>query len=312
MADLNMATITPSRVNKSLRYGKNSLHSRRHVPGRGEIPRPAKDHSAVDFVRKRKRRIHDRDMANTRGRRDWNGSDDVSDDSATDGPNPRSRDRRKPKKAVGWLNNMSRTMTENPDFAEQAHKLIRLSLHLILVGSFMLVGWKGYSAVHADISTANRAAQAARLNSIAECTKQYQENQCVQNLPALRDLCEQWKNCMTDDPEAIFMVRNTIKEVASIINEFSGEMHLKSWVSIATANYTMGEQLTPITGLFLPRHDPPHYLEPHGRPAHREQQTSSRAHAGALPFRRSHLGPPLGRLQPLDAHADATHAPASL
>lgn len=244
MADLNMATIAPSRVNKSLRYGKSSLHSRRHAPGRGEIPRPAKEHSAVDFVRKRKRRVHDRDMASTRGRRDWNGSDDDSDDSAVDGPNPRSRDRRKPKKQVGWLDNISRTMTENPDFAEQAHKLIRLSLHLILVGSFMLVGWKGYSAVHADISTANRAAQAARLNSIAECTKQYQENQCVQNLPALRELCEQWKNCMTDDPEAIFMVRNTIKEVASIINEFSGEMHLKSWVSTAAANYKMNKVLT--------------------------------------------------------------------
>ncbi|SPO07303.1 uncharacterized protein DNG_09997 [Cephalotrichum gorgonifer] len=238
LADLNMATITPSRIDKALRYGKSGAQLRRHAPGRGEIPRPGKDYSAVDYARKRKRRNQDADIAGLRPRHlrggGWEGTDDSDSDGsgAGDGFAPRSRDRRRSRKNAGgggWLSGVSRAMSENPDFSEQAHKLIRLSLHLILVGSFMFIGWKGYSAVHADIATANRAAQAARLNKIAECTKAYQENQCVQKLPALRQLCEEWKDCMTDDPEAIFMVRNTIKEVASIINEFSGEMHLKSW-----------------------------------------------------------------------------------
>ncbi|CAI4214217.1 unnamed protein product [Parascedosporium putredinis] len=203
IGDLNMATITPSRIDKGLRYAKNSMQPRRHAAGRGEIPRPTKDHGVVDFVRKRKKRNYDRDSGSSRNRHGW------VDDSDLDSEDSIVRERM------------------NPDFAEQAHKLIRLSLHLILVGSIMFVGWKGYSAVSADITTANRAAQAARLNKIAECTKQYRENQCVQNLPALRELCEQWKNCMTDDPEAIFMVRNTIKEVASILNEFSGRCILR-------------------------------------------------------------------------------------
>lgn len=221
MADLNVATITPSRVDKGLRYGKSGL-GRRHAPGRGEIPRPNRDNPAADYVRKRKRRNQDRDIASTRHHRYDSGDD--SDDSSADGRFRRQRERRSRK--TGWLN----AMTADPDFAENVHKLIRVSLHAVLACSLIWIFWKGYNAVHADIATANRAARAARLNNIAECTKQYQENQCVQNLPALRELCEQWKNCMTDDPEAVFMVRNTIKEVASIINEFSGEMHLKSWV----------------------------------------------------------------------------------
>lgn len=225
-----MATITPSRIDKGLRYAKNSMQPRRHAAGRGEIPRPTKDHGVVDFVRKRKKRNYDRDSGSSRNRHGWVDDSDLdSEDSIVRERMVGGRGSKKSRKAAGLLGGLFTTMQQNPDFAEQAHKLIRLSLHLILVGSIMFVGWKGYSAVSADITTANRAAQAARLNKIAECTKQYRENQCVQNLPALRELCEQWKNCMTDDPEAIFMVRNTIKEVASILNEFSGEMHLKAW-----------------------------------------------------------------------------------
>lgn len=235
MAELNMATITPSRIDKGLRYSKSG-QSRRHAPGRGEIPRPGKDHSAVDLVRKRKRRNYDRDVATTR-HSGWEDSGDDSDDST----HPRSRDKRSSKKS-GWLGGISGM---NPHFTEDAHKLVSLSLHVVLACSVIFVGWKGYSAVHADIATANRSAQAARLNKIAECTKQYQENQCAQNLPALRELCEQWRNCMTDDPEAIFMVRNTIKEVASIINEFSGEMHLKSWVRLLRNHHVQKAELTP-------------------------------------------------------------------
>lgn len=231
IGDLNMTTITPSRIDKGLRYAKNNMQPRRHAAGRGEIPRPTKDHGVVDFVRKRKKRNYDRDSASSRNRHGWVDDSDLdSEDSVVRGRMVASRGSKKSNKSAGLLGGLFTTMQQNPDFAEQAHKLIRLSLHLILVGSIMFVGWKGYSAVSADITTANRAAQAARLNKIAECTKQYRENQCVQNLPALRELCEQWKNCMTDDPEAIFMVRNTIKEVASILNEFSGEMHLKAWV----------------------------------------------------------------------------------
>ncbi|PKS12391.1 hypothetical protein jhhlp_000595 [Lomentospora prolificans] len=230
--DLNMATITPSRVDKSIRYGKNNPQSRRHAPGRGEIPRPSKDLATVDFVRKRKKRNHDRDVAGSRARHGsgWgDDSEDNSDDSLAGERMARSRERKRKSKNMGLMGGLFNTMQQNPDFAEQAHKLIRLSLHLIVVGSVMFIGWKGYSAVSADITTANRAAQVARLNKIAECTKQYNENHCANGAPALRELCEQWSNCMTDDPDTIYVVRNMIKEVASILNEFSGEMHLKAW-----------------------------------------------------------------------------------
>lgn len=208
MADLNMATITPSRIDKVLRYNKSG-QSRRHAPGRGEIPR-ARDHSAVDHMRRRKRRNQSRDARQL----GWD-----SDASSDDGYGPRPH----PPQAKGWLAAVA-------DSPQKAHNYIRVTLNAVLALSVVFLGWKVYAAVHADIATANRAAQAARLNGIAECTRQYQENQCVRNLPALRELCETWRNCMTDDPEAIFMVRNTIKELASILNEFAGQLHLKAWV----------------------------------------------------------------------------------
>jgi len=288
MSDLNMATITPSRVDKNFRYSKNGLQSRRYAPGKGEIPRPSRDHSAVDFVRKRKKRNYDRDVGSSRGRHGggYSDSDEDSDGSLADERMSRSRDKKRKAKSKGLMGGLFTTMQRNPDFVEQAHKLIRLSLHLILVGSVMFVGYKGYNAVSADIMTANRAAQAARLNQIAECTKQYQENQCVQNLPALRQLCEEWKNCMTDDPEAIFMVRNTIKEIASIINEFSGEMHLKAWVSDELLHQILSAHLVLILGcdvglLFPCRHYVDHLQYLSGR-ACPSQARAFGAHGPAL------------------------------
>lgn len=300
MADLNMATITPSRVNKGLRYGKNGL-GRRHAPGRGEIPRPNKEHSGIDYVRKRKRRNQDRDIASTRNR-DYGSASD-SDDSGADGQFRRPWSRRG--KQAGLLG----AMTRDPDFAANMHKMIQVSLHAVVACSFVWLGWKGYNAVHADISTANRAAQAARLNDIAECTKQYQENQCVQNLPALRDLCEQWKNCMTDDPEAIFMVRNTIKEIASIMNEFSGGMHLKSWVRNQHIAL-IGPQANIRSGVLHPRRPSAHHRQQHDNPKDREQQAGGPPDGAAVPQRRSVMGPRAERLQPLDARPDAALAPA--
>lgn len=283
-----MATITPSRVDKNFRYSKNGLQSRRYAPGKGEIPRPSRDHSAVDFVRKRKKRNYDRDVGSSRGRHGggYSDSDEDSDGSLADERMSRSRDKKRKAKSKGLMGGLFTTMQRNPDFVEQAHKLIRLSLHLILVGSVMFVGYKGYNAVSADIMTANRAAQAARLNQIAECTKQYQENQCVQNLPALRQLCEEWKNCMTDDPEAIFMVRNTIKEIASIINEFSGEMHLKAWVSDELLHQILSAHLVLILGcdvglLFPCRHYVDHLQYLSGR-ACPSQARAFGAHGPAL------------------------------
>ncbi|KAF4338029.1 nucleus export BRL1 [Fusarium beomiforme] len=228
MSDVNMSGLTsPSKIDKSLRYSKTPFSSRKHTPGRGEI-RANRDFSVSEFMRKRKRHNFDRDVGSITRHR-WTESDSDSEDSIAP---RRSRGKKKsPKEAPkGFLGSLFHVLDEHPNAPDNLYRWVRLIVNFFLVSVFIYIGWSIVATVKTDIENANEMARIEIMGKITECQTQYSINECAKNdRPALRVACEEWSECMSQNPEAIMRVKVTAKQIAEIINEFSEAMNLKAW-----------------------------------------------------------------------------------
>ncbi|WYZ39054.1 hypothetical protein EsH8_III_000968 [Colletotrichum jinshuiense] len=228
--DMNMGAMTPSKVDKSFRYGKAGLQSsKRHAPGKGEIPRGGREYPAI---RKRKRHNLDRDVGSVRyhGSQDWG---DSEYDSAGDGSRSTSARGKGSKKKNGrsWVSNLFHTLEEHPNAPENLYRWIQLLVNCIIVSAFVFFCWSILDTVRSDIRTANEAARLEIESRMAECRSEYQLNECSKkDRPALKAMCDEWYECMIQDPSAIMRVRVTVKQIAEILNEFAGAMQVKAWV----------------------------------------------------------------------------------
>ncbi|KAJ4083111.1 hypothetical protein NW760_014788 [Fusarium oxysporum] len=228
MSDLNMSGMTsPSKIDKSFRYSKTPFSSKKHTPGRGEI-RATRDLSVSEFIRKRKRHNLDRDV-NSITRHRWTESDSDSEDSIAP---RRTRGKKKAIKEAprGFLGSLLHMLDEHPNAPDNLYRWVKLIVNFFLVSVFVYIGWSIVSTVKTDIENANEMARIEIMGRITECQTQYSINGCAKNdRPALRVACEEWSECMTQNPEAIMRVKVTAKQIAEIINEFSEAMNLKAW-----------------------------------------------------------------------------------
>ncbi|RBA14684.1 hypothetical protein FPRO05_13229 [Fusarium proliferatum] len=228
MSDINMSGMTsPSKIDKSFRYSKTPFSSKKHTPGRGEI-RATRDLSVSEFIRKRKRHNLDRDVSSITRHR-WTESDSDSEDSIA----PRqTRGKKKTTKEAprGFLGSLLHMLDEHPNAPDNLYRWVKLIVNFFLVSVFVYIGWSIVTTVKTDIENANEMARIEIMGKITECQTQYSINGCAKNdRPALRVACEEWSECMTQNPEAIMRVKVTAKQIAEIINEFSEAMNLKAW-----------------------------------------------------------------------------------
>ncbi|KAF5590646.1 nucleus export BRL1 [Fusarium subglutinans] len=228
MSDINMSGMTsPSKIDKSFRYSKTPFSSKKHTPGRGEI-RATRDLSVSEFIRKRKRHNLDRDVSSITRHR-WTESDSDSEDSIAP---RRTRGKKKATKEAprGFLGSLLHMLDEHPNAPDNLYRWVKLIVNFFLVSVFVYIGWSIVTTVKTDIENANEMARIEIMGRITECQTQYSINGCAKNdRPALRVACEEWSECMTQNPEAIMRVKVTAKQIAEIINEFSEAMNLKAW-----------------------------------------------------------------------------------
>ncbi|KAF4962005.1 hypothetical protein FSARC_9882 [Fusarium sarcochroum] len=227
MSDVNMGGMpSPSRVDKSYRYGKVPFSAKKHTPGRGEI-RANRDLSVSDFIRKRKRHNLDKDVGSITRHR-WTESDSDSDDSIAP---RRSRGKRKTKEPPkGFLGSLFHMLDEHPNAPDNLYRWVQLLVNFFLVSIFVYIGWSIVGTVRTDIQNANETARFEIMSRITECQTQYTMNECAKkDRPALKAMCDEWYDCMMQNPESIMRVKVTAKQIAEIINEFSDAMNLKAW-----------------------------------------------------------------------------------
>jgi hypothetical protein len=149
---------------------------------------------------------------------------------------------------------MLHMLDEHPNAPDNLYRWIQLLVNFFIVFIFVYIGWAVVDTVRSDIRTANEAARQELMSKMTECQTQYTMNECSKkDRPALRVMCDEWYECMIQNPEAIMRVKVTAKQIAEIINEFSETMNLKAWVF--TSSYrgrTIGSRmLTSSPGLLL-------------------------------------------------------------
>lgn len=234
-SDVNMGgTITPSKIDKSHRYGKSAF-AKKHTPGKGEI-RSHRDNAANDLVRKRKRHNQDRDVSSIMRyqRRGWDDedSDGDSDDSFSARPRGRSRSKKQSKQR-GYMSSIFHMLEEHPNAPDNLYRWIQLLVNFALVSGFVYIVYSIVDAVRMDIQTANEGARTELMARMTQCQNEYTLNECSKkDRPALKRMCDEWYECMMQNPESIMRVKVTAKQMAEIINEFSEAMNLKGWVGL--------------------------------------------------------------------------------
>lgn len=235
MGDVAMSgMLSPSRIDKSSRYGKAGSQ-KKHTPGKGEIRSRSPIKGAL--MRKRKRHNLDKDVGSVVRYQlpDSDGSEDDSESSKySRGRRSRSKSRREEPR--GFVGSIFHMLDEHPNAPDNLHRWIQLGLNLVFVSTILGIGWSIYATIRSDILNANSAARAALGAEIRECQRQFDDNGCEgTKAPALKAMCEQWSDCLLQNPNTVMRVKVTIKQIAEIINEFSEAMNFKAWVSCIIA-----------------------------------------------------------------------------
>ncbi|KAG6009571.1 hypothetical protein E4U21_001938 [Claviceps maximensis] len=221
------ATFTPLKIDKTVRYGKQSSVIKKHAAGRGEI-RPYRDNNKV--LRKRKRHNLDKDVGSVSRGLDgdiWDSDSYASEDGSGSGL---SKGQGSQVKRKGPFESLFHAMNKYPNTPDHMQRWMQLGANVFLVSVLTYVCWSVVSTIRTDIYNANLAEQRNLLGQIEACQDKWTVNGCKDNdRPALKVLCDEWHDCMRQDPDAIMRVKVTAKQVAEIINEFTETMHLKAW-----------------------------------------------------------------------------------
>lgn len=247
MGDVIMGgALSPSKIDKTLRYGKNVLPPKKHSSGRGDI-RGNRELSAADLLRKRKRHNLDKDVgsvARYRGQ-GWDDSDADSDNSIAPPLQSRSRSKKNKAPPKGVMAALFHMLDEHPNAPDNLFRWIKFLVNFFLISIFAYIGWAIVDTVRGDIRSANEEARLELIGKMARCQNQYTVNECsTKVLPALEDMCNEWSECMMQNPESIMRVKVTAKQIAEIINEFSEAMNLKAWVRVARGSAEELQKLT--------------------------------------------------------------------
>ncbi|KAI9163723.1 Nucleus export protein BRL1 [Paramyrothecium foliicola] len=220
-ADVNIGSaVTPSKVDKTIRYGRSGISPKRHAPGRGEIRSRA--FALTDPTRKRKRHIYDRDVGSAALRQQDNFDSDTEFERDPKGKHASRQ------KSGGFLASIFHAINEYPHTPYNLSQWLGFSAICLILLSAGYVLWGIISAVQSDLYNANEAARLELVSRSTECREQYTLNECSRRLPASRERCDEWYECMNQDPEAIMRIKVTVKQFADVINEFADSLSLKA------------------------------------------------------------------------------------
>ncbi|KAI0010782.1 Di-sulfide bridge nucleocytoplasmic transport domain-containing protein [Xylariaceae sp. FL0662B] len=262
--DLAHMTITPSTMNKSRSFtGKKS--------GKGEIPKVI--FASRDKVRKRKRYNGDKDISGYRlpylQQDEWEESDYESDDSTFQPTKPQKS--LKKHNRDGWFGSFLTTIQRHPYAPKILDYWLALAFNLFIVSGGVWILWAIVAGLRQDFSSARAEVRAEIIAEIDKCTSDYRTNKCSpieQRLPAMYELCDQWFDCMNQNPDRVKHVSIGAKEIVQVINGVIDTMSLKTiavlaFVLIATLHsgarlFANGAVLTGISSPHPPTPFPSH------------------------------------------------------
>lgn len=200
--------------------------------GKGTLTRSTTFENPVDRVRKRPRNNRDRDIGSTRKRLPGGCDEDDSDYETY--ASRQSKHRTAPEN-MGWLYYILSTVSSNPEAPIVFSWYLQVFVNAFFGGLLLWVAWGIISAVRGEVIYSSEKAKLNLLAEIEHCSKQYAANRCspiAERIPAVEGLCNEWDQCMSQDPNSVAGVKASVSHLADIVNEFTTRLSWKSIVSI--------------------------------------------------------------------------------
>lgn len=202
--------------------------------GKGPLPRATGLGFPNDRVRKRPRNSRDRDIAGTRARLPGGCDEDDSDEE----PYESRRAGRNDGRHAGWLHYILSTVSSNPTAPIILSYYVQFLVNFFLCGLVLWAAWGMVTAVRGEVIYSSEKAKQNLLAEIEFCSKQYAANRCSpisERVPAVENMCNEWDQCMSQDPNSIAGVKASVSHLADIINEFTNRLSWKSIVGFCTS-----------------------------------------------------------------------------
>ena len=222
------SALTPSKIDKSQRFRGTKASARKQTSGKGDV---RSSRITMEAIRKRKRHNRDRDVGSFH-----HAESDFSGDEEAESYGGRGRGPRDPQMG-GQQPSFWRGFMENLQDFEHApihlwNWFVFTFRVVAIIGSSCIgmsaVYWfitDVYNVIDADIETKKADASVCEVN--------YLRNECAKDrlLPALEPLCNDWFECMHQDTGSTQKVKAIVKATTDLLNEASGNLSLKSYVS---------------------------------------------------------------------------------
>ena len=247
------------------------------APSPGRVFKPYND-ALERRIHKRRRRAQNFDNQLALARR---ASDDTSSDEAGAVTKP-SQDQRSfsrtqhynqygsPRQSEGWLRSTFTFLTTYPDAPAILAKYLQIFFNFVIFSSIFYMLYSFYATIRADVDRAADESMSEVLSEMAQCSKNYVENQCGANarLPALEIVCSNWELCMNRDPAAVKRARLSAHTFAEILNSFVEPISLKT-MAFASSLIILSIVVNNVTFTFFRRQYEQHH---HQQPPNYAQQ----------------------------------------
>ncbi|KAJ5691868.1 nuclear envelope protein Brr6 [Penicillium macrosclerotiorum] len=196
-------------------------------PGRGEIPR-LNNYSNALVRRVQKRRRRNKEL----GRHIQIDTDDDESDrpSSREGRTDKSRNKGKRSESksstapswwtMAWWSEFFKLLEEHPNVPSILSWWAQLLVNLALFSLALYVVFAFISTMRREFNIAADNASAAMITSMGVCANNFRINNCELRPPDLQLKCEQWLNCMNQDPSRVAQAKVSAHAMAEIINNF--------------------------------------------------------------------------------------------
>lgn len=231
---------SPDKVGKGKR-GSNIFKSMFSAPGRGEIQ--ILPHNQENKVKKKRSRVA---LIRRMEKEDTDYVDEDADSSAVMTKRPKSPRKKRnasnpagsasdeeqqPRLASSWSSFFT-FLEAHPSLPAVLSFYAQLLLNCFIIFGIMFVIYSFYSTIRSDVDEAAEHATAEALAEMAICAQDYRENECdgKRILPAMEQVCKNWKRCMERDPRKVGRARVSAHTFARIFNSFIEPISYKAMI----------------------------------------------------------------------------------
>ena len=230
---------SPSRINSNItifrgssspsKVSSSNPFSKHNSPGRGEIPRKNYGDALARRVHKRKRRDMDKDnrLMHRRSSLDSN-----SEERSRPGSSGEGKAQRYPTYEVGFIPSIFSFIEMHPNLPHILSYYVQLLFNVFLVFCFIFIVYSFWATIRQDVDHESEKKVAETLAEMAICAREYVENRCNRDnrVPAMEIVCNNWENCMNQDPNIVGRAKISAHMFAQIFNGLIEPISYKAMV----------------------------------------------------------------------------------